>query len=457
MATCAIWKISNRLDKVIDYATNVEKTKKEETVSIKYEDLHRTLDYIKSDYKTEEQFYVTGLNCDPKSAYEEMNFTKEFFHNTGGIQGFHAFQSFAEGEVTPEEAHELGVKLAKELWDDRFQVVVSTHLNTKHIHNHFVICSVSFVDGKKFYDTRETYGFMRHMNDEICNEYGLNVLEEKTCKYSNINYANYAKKYIKNNGYRATAKKDIDFAIRQAFSYKDFFELMQKMDYEIYERYGRISVKKTGHQPIRIERNFGDNYTIDRIKERIIEEETIRVPFIEVRNNRYIPRTISVNRKSHIKVTGFMAIYFHYYYLLKKYKDNPIDYKITTQMRADIRKMNQFSDEAKLLAMNKIENNEDLENYKNNKIREIKNLSITREKYWYKRNKTQNENERIGYCNKIGDLNIKIENLNKEVQLCRDIETRIPKMKENIKEQKELEQEQNKEKQYTKDEYNKYF
>ena len=126
-------------------------------------------------------------------------------------------------------------------------------------------------------------------------------------------------------------------------------------------------------------------------------------------------------------------------------------------MRADIRKMNQFSDEAKLLAMNKIENNEDLENYKNNKIREIKNLSITREKYWYKRNKTQNENEKIEYCNKIGDLNIKIENLNKEVQLCRDIETRIPKMKENIKEQKELEQEQNKEKQYTKDEYNKYF
>ena len=62
-----------------------------------------------------------------------------------------------------------------------------------------------------------------------------------------------------------------------------------------------------------------------------------------------------------------MAIYFHYYYLLKRYKDNPIDYKITTQMRADIRKMNQFSDEAKLLAMNKIENNEDLENYKNNK------------------------------------------------------------------------------------------
>ena len=152
-----------------------------------------------------------------------------------------------------------------------------------------------------------------------------------------------------------------------------------------------------------------------------------------------------------------MAIYFHYYYLLKKYKENPIDYKITTQMRADIRKMNQFSDEAKLLAMNKIENNEDLENYKNNKIREIKNLSITREKYWYKRNKTQNENEKIEYCNKIGDLNIKIENLNKEVQLCRDIETRIPKMKENIEEQKKIEQEQNKEKQYTKDECNKYF
>ncbi len=273
MATCAIWRISDRLDKVIDYTSNIDKTKKEDISDAKYTDLHKTLEYAKAGYKTEEQYYVSGINCDPDTAYEEMIATKEFFHKTGGIQGFHAFQSFQEGEVTPEEAHELGIRLAKELWGDRFQVLVSTHLNTNHLHNHFVLCSVSFVDGKRFYDTRETYGFMRHMNDEICSEFGLDVLEEKECKKSKINYSNYYKKYVQKNGYRATAKKDVDFAIRQAFSYKDFFAVMEKMGYEIYERYGRISVKKENHAPVRIERSFGDNYSIDRIKVRIREEQ----------------------------------------------------------------------------------------------------------------------------------------------------------------------------------------
>ena len=108
----------------------------------------------------------------------------------GGIQGFHAFQSFAEGEVTPEQAHTIGVKLAEEMWGDRFEVVVSTHLNTKHYHNHFVINSVSFKDGKRYYDKRDTYAELRSISDSLCAEYGLSVLEEKACRNSKINYAN---------------------------------------------------------------------------------------------------------------------------------------------------------------------------------------------------------------------------------------------------------------------------
>lgn len=81
--------------------------------------------------------------------------TKKQFCKTDGILGFHAFQSFAEGEVSPDKAHLIGVKLAEEMWGDRFEVVVSTHLNTLHIHNHFVINSVSFADGKRYYK-RET-------------------------------------------------------------------------------------------------------------------------------------------------------------------------------------------------------------------------------------------------------------------------------------------------------------
>ena len=457
MATCAIWRISDRLDKVIDYTSNIDKTKKEDISDVKYTDLHKTLEYAKAGYKTEEQYYVSGINCDPDTAYEEMIATKEFFHKTGGIQGFHAFQSFQEGEVTPEEAHELGIRLAKELWGDRFQVLVSTHLNTNHLHNHFVLCSVSFVDGKRFYDTRETYAFMRHMNDEICSEFGLDVLEEKECKKSKINYSNYYKKYVQKNGYRATAKKDVDFAIRQAFSYKDFFTVMEKMGYEIYERYGRISVKKENHAPVRIERSFGDNYSIDRIKVRIREEQSARVPFMENANKNYIPRTISLHRKSNIKIKGFMAIYFHYYYLFKRYKQNPMNYKLTPQMRADLIKMNIYSNEAKLLSKYNIQNSDDLLNLKQNKSKEIRDLSITREGLWYRRSKEKDEDKKVEFCNKIAELNSQIEELRKEVELCRDIQARIPKMKENLKEQKKFEDDERKQERENEYGRRKYF
>ena len=122
-----------------------------------------------------------------------MLITKQQYNKMGGIQGFHAFQSFAEGEVTPEQAHAIGVKLAEEMWGDRFEVVVSTHLNTKHYHNHFVINSVSFKDGKRYYDKRDTYAELRSIFDSLCAEYGLSVLEEKACRNSKINYANYQK------------------------------------------------------------------------------------------------------------------------------------------------------------------------------------------------------------------------------------------------------------------------
>ena len=144
MATIGLWKVESRLDKVIKYVSNEEKTINEDFIK----DLHRVIDYTIDDYKTEEQYFVSGINCGVETAYQEMCGTKKEFSKTGGILAFHGFQSFKEGEVTPELAHEIGVKLAEELWGDRFEVIVSTHVNTNHIHNHFVINSVSFRDGQ---------------------------------------------------------------------------------------------------------------------------------------------------------------------------------------------------------------------------------------------------------------------------------------------------------------------
>lgn len=142
MATTSLWEIHTRLDKVINYTTNIEKTKNIDLDTSWYKSLHNTLEYAKSDFKTEEQYYVTGINCSKETALKEMAITKKHFGKIDGILAYHGFQSFAEGEVTPEKAHEIGVKLAEELWGDKYEIIVSTHINTKHIHNHFVCAPI---------------------------------------------------------------------------------------------------------------------------------------------------------------------------------------------------------------------------------------------------------------------------------------------------------------------------
>ena len=228
MATTKIWKVVKRLDHVMEYATDEIKTKNIEfrvekgNYLVLVNDLKDVLDYATNSDKTEKQYYTTGINCEVNSAYEEMMDTKMYFQNEGGILGFHAYQSFKEN-ISPEEAHQIGIQSAKEMWGDRFQVVVTTHLNTDHIHNHFVITA-------RF----------RHISDEICKEHGLSVLPEKPCKKSKINFDNYYKKSLHNDNYSKIAKREIDLAIRQAYSYDDFIYLMKKLDYEVMVRAGSM-------------------------------------------------------------------------------------------------------------------------------------------------------------------------------------------------------------------------
>ena len=106
------------------------------------------IDYAMDSDKTEKHFYVTGINCTPDFARDQMTNTKRLFKKEDGILAFHGYQAFKPGEITPELAHEIGIKLAEKLWGDRFEVVVSTHLYKKHLHNHFVLNSVSSVSGK---------------------------------------------------------------------------------------------------------------------------------------------------------------------------------------------------------------------------------------------------------------------------------------------------------------------
>ena len=141
MATTSIWKYNSGMKKLLKYVSNKKKTLDGELVS--------------------------GINCTPTIAYQEMQNTRMQFLKTDGIECFHAYQSFAEGEVASETAHEIGVKLAEQLWGNKYQVIVATHANTDNIHNHFVLNPVSFINGKRFCNTKRDYALMRTTSDTL--------------------------------------------------------------------------------------------------------------------------------------------------------------------------------------------------------------------------------------------------------------------------------------------------
>ena len=432
IATTGIWKIEKRLDNVLDYTTNVEKTKHNDSYNDNYYDLHNVIEYVEADYKTEEQFFISGINCSPKTALKEMTITKEQYGKKDGILGFHAFQSFAEGEVTPEQCHAIGIKLAEEMWGDRFEVVVSTHLNTNHYHNHFVINSVSFKDGKRYYDKRETYAELRRLSDSLCEEYGLSVIQEKTCRNSKINFANYQKDINNKVNYYSIAKEDLDRAIGMATSYYDFEDLMKAMDYELIYRANKLSIKRSPYKKnIRIERYFGSEYSVDRITKRINEEHIKRVPFIEEYSNK---KRYNANYYRKRKPKGFYVLYIHYCYLLKVFPKKYPYQKLSPAIRADVRKMENISNETKLLVRNNLKTDEQFFAFKEEKEKRLNDLMDQRSKLWYKHKKSNFKLEREQIKKQIDNLNNEINPLRKKVVLCKDILERSKKIEKNLQE-----------------------
>ena len=434
MATTSLWKVETRLDKVIKYATNEDKTNNVEFEQEMYKSLHNTIEYAKSDFKTEKQYYVTGVNCTPQNALQEMILTKKHFGKEKGIIAFHGFQSFVEGEVTAEQAHQIGIKLAEELWGDKYEVIVSTHLNTTHYHNHFVLNSVSFVDGKKYRNTVENYAMMRALSDDLCKEYGLSVLEEKKC--GKFDYSKYRNSYIQKSDYYTTTKEDIDFAIKHAYSYKNFETILKKMGYTITIRANKISLLKPPYKRnIRIERSFGIEYSIKNITERIMNADINKVPYME--ENRSIRRY--TGKRYVIKMQfdrgSLYRLYLHYCYILKVYpRSQKNRAKITPEMRKEIKKMHEISEEIKFLCRNKIKTTKDLFLYKKLVTDELKILMRERNTLRRKREKETDMEKRQKLCDDILNLSDKIKYLKQEEVYCEKIENQSQKIKDNMKE-----------------------
>jgi hypothetical protein len=188
------------------------------------------LGYAANEEKTARQFYVTGVNCIAEIAYQQMTAAKQRFGKTGGNLAYHAYQSFAPDEVAPEECHQIGVLLAKRIWGDRYEVLVTTHLNTRCVHNHLVVNSVSFVDGKKLNNNYAMYfKNLRAESDSICRERGLSVIEEPG-RSSGCRYLQKAEEHGEPTMWNIICS-DIDEAIRRSMTDRQFYGHLRQWGY----------------------------------------------------------------------------------------------------------------------------------------------------------------------------------------------------------------------------------
>ena len=254
--------------------------------------LNYAIAYITKPHKTEEQKYVDSYACTPIIAVQEFERTKQDTHYKGGILAYHLIQSFMPGETTPEQAHEIGKKLADTLLKGQYEYVISTHVDKEHIHNHIIINSVNFETQKAFSTELDTFRNpawqnIRNISDELCREYGLSVISNPERGKGKSRYEWEQERA--GNSWKAKLKISIDECIKYASSFDDFLERMKALDYEI--KHGKhIAFRAKGQERFTRAKTLGYYYTEEQIRYRIERRLMWRERQKTSPEYRYIPR-----------------------------------------------------------------------------------------------------------------------------------------------------------------------
>ena len=417
MATTSIWSIKNNLKQSINYIINPEKTINEDYGKTDYNYLEERTDY---NFKNEKVHYVSYLNCEEYDPYTSMKDTKDYYNKNDGVLAYHGYQSFKEGEVTADIAHEIGVKFAEEMFKD-YEVVVATHQNTNHIHNHFIINSVSFKTGKKYNNNRTNLAKLRQISDSLCAEYGLSVLDEDN------SYKNTYKHKVIDNDYYKTLKDDLDSIISYSVTLKQVMDRMKLLGYKIYSRNGIITIYRDDCDKVRIEKAFGDDYSKDSINERLYLSK--QITFKPIPQKSIFQEYLSKNNNKH---KGIYGLYLYYCYLLKVFpKGHPKQY-LSYSIRQEIKKLDSFSKQTEFMVYNKIETIKDLDNFVKNNYEEYQNLMGKRENLWKRYHRAKTEDKKSEILAEINVIQPKIKELRRLDNYCKEIRKRSESIQNNL-------------------------
>ena len=237
--------------------------------------LKRALDYIQNPDKTDGKMLVSSFGCSYETAYEEFNLTLSKGIDKGNNLAHHLIQSFEPGESTPEQAHEIGKRLADEITKGRHEYVLTTHIDKGHIHNHLLFCAASFIDNKKYISNKKSYYEIRNISDKLCKENSLSVVIPGQDKGKH--YAEYAADRDEGGSWKSKLKTAIDSIIPQSKDFEDFLKRLEASGHEI-KRGKYISVRAPGQERFTRTKTLGIDYTEDTIIKRIAGAYTMTAP-----------------------------------------------------------------------------------------------------------------------------------------------------------------------------------
>ena len=231
--------------------------------------LSKAIAYILNPEKTDEKLLVSSYGCASETAAREFEWTRKIAEQKGmnpvRIIARHVIQSFEIGEVTPELAHEIGKQFADEILGGKYEYVLTTHIDKDHVHNHLIFNAVDFVDYHAYKSYKRIYYDMREVSDRLCKENGLSVIPPSQNK--GMGYKEYTEAK-RGTSWKQKLKQTIDRLVITAKDYDDFLRLMQEAGYEI--KPGKyISFRAEGQERFTRSKTIGENYTEERIKERI--------------------------------------------------------------------------------------------------------------------------------------------------------------------------------------------
>lgn len=406
----------HRLDNTLNYTTNEKKCSRSQSE----ESLEGVVEEVLNRDRSERDLFLSAIGCTTDSAFADMCRVKQMWHKEKGVQGFHLVQSFAAGEVTPELAHTIGMQMAEQLLHGQFQVVVSTHLNTKCIHNHLAWNSVSLQNGRKYRSNHKIYVTeIRHLSDTLCREYGLSVIDTEKSERTARSYAQWLAEQNGQPTWKTAIQQDIDAAVTAAFTWNQFLRILEEKGYTFQLNRKYITLQPPGKErPVRF-KTLGSRYTPESIRRRILYPKPPipagkRTP--PVRYFRLQTGVLPTRR-----LTGLRALYFSYLYKMGALKKKPRH--VSFAVREDIRRLDQRIEQMEFVFKNRIEDRGQLAEIRQEAESQIAALIKERQRlYRYESGSPQ-----------IDTLTRQLKQLRHTAKLCRNIEVQSLEMEKRLR------------------------